>query len=52
MVDATTALLGITPLLFFRIPQAMRTDTVKSGVWQDFRQGLQLLLANRGLLRL
>lgn len=52
MIDVVTALLGITPLLFFRIPQAQRTDTLQSGVWQDFRQGLRLLSGNRGLLRL
>ncbi|MEA4909274.1 MAG: MFS transporter [Anaerolineaceae bacterium] len=50
MIDVATALLGITPLVFFRIPQAPRTDMHQIGVWQDFRQGLRLLSSNRGLL--
>ena len=50
MIDAVTAFLGIDPLLIFRIPQQMRSDTTEMSLWQDFRSGLRLVISHRGLL--
>jgi MFS transporter, DHA3 family, macrolide efflux protein len=50
MIDVVTALLGVVPLLFFRIPQQMRSDTTEMSLWQDFRLGLRLVTSHRGLL--
>ena len=50
MIDAVTAFLGIVPLLIFRIPQQMRSDTTEMSLWQDFRLGLRLVISHRGLL--
>ena len=52
MIDVVTALLGIVPLLFFRIPQPPRPDTTELTVWQDFRLGVRLVASNRGLVML
>lgn len=49
MIDVVTALIGIAPLLFYRIPQYARTDTAESSVWQDLRLGLRLLLQHAGI---
>ncbi|KAB8145760.1 MFS transporter [Chloroflexia bacterium SDU3-3] len=50
MIDVVTAILGITPLLFYRIPQPSRGGSAHTGIWQDFRQGLRMLGRSRGLL--
>ena len=50
MIDVVTAFLGIVPLLIFRIPQQMRSDTTEMSLWQDFRLGLRLVISHRGLL--
>jgi DHA3 family macrolide efflux protein-like MFS transporter len=52
MIDVVTALCGILPLLIFRIPQPPRTDTAEVTIWQDFRDGVRLVIGNRGLTML
>ncbi len=52
MIDVVTALLAITPLLFYRIPQTMQISEQQVSMWQDFRGGLSIVLANRGLVML
>jgi DHA3 family macrolide efflux protein-like MFS transporter len=48
-LDVVTAVLAVVPLLFFRIPQVMRTDTAQKSVWQDFKDGIHFVTSNRGL---
>lgn len=50
MIDVVTAIVGITPLLFYAVPQITRHDTAQVGMWKDFRAGLSLVLSNRGLI--
>jgi Arabinose efflux permease len=50
MIDVVTAILGISPLLFYAVPQIKRRDTAHVGMWKDFRAGLKLVLSNRGLI--
>lgn len=52
MIDVLTALLAITPLFVYQIPQAKRTDTQELNLWDDFRLGLQVVSQHGGLLRL
>jgi MFS transporter, DHA3 family, macrolide efflux protein len=52
MIDVATALLGIVPLLIYRIPQPIRSDTHESGIWSDFVGGARVVLHNRSLLLL
>lgn len=49
-IDVGTALLGIVPLLTFRIPQLRSVGT--SGIWTEFREGLSLVWNHPGLRRL
>jgi DHA3 family macrolide efflux protein-like MFS transporter len=51
MIDVVTALLGITPLFFMKIPQPRREDqaTLRSVV-MDIRQGAVYILHRRGLV--
>ena len=56
MVDVVTALIGITPLLFFSIPQPQR-HTAEAGspaaapsFWQDAREGLSFMTSWPGLM--
>lgn len=49
-IDIGTALLAITILLFFRIPQPERGAAAKATFWQDFAAGFRYILAWRGLL--
>jgi DHA3 family macrolide efflux protein-like MFS transporter len=49
-IDIGTALLAITILLFFRIPQPDRGAAAKATFWQDFAAGFRYILAWRGLL--
>ncbi|NMB55579.1 MAG: MFS transporter [Leptolinea sp.] len=53
MIDVVTALLGITPLFFIKIPQPRREDqaTLRSVV-MDIRQGAVYILHRRGLVML
>jgi DHA3 family macrolide efflux protein-like MFS transporter len=56
MVDVVTALIGITPLLFFSIPQPERrtaaTGQASTGpsFWQDAREGLAFITSWPGLM--
>ena len=51
-IDVVTALLGLVPLLIFRIPQPARAAGVQLSVLQDFRTGLRVVTGNRGLAML
>jgi len=50
LIDVFTALLGIVPLFFWRVPQG-RLE-VQQSVWQDFREGLSLVTGSPALTRL
>jgi MFS transporter, DHA3 family, macrolide efflux protein len=55
MIDVITAIIGITPLLFFQIPQPVRQETrlessEKTGYWQDVREGIRYVISWPGLL--
>lgn len=52
-IDVGTALLGIVPLLVFRIPQlrAVGARGIR-GIWTEFREGLTLVWGHPGLRRL
>jgi DHA3 family macrolide efflux protein-like MFS transporter len=52
MIDVVTAVLGITPLLFYAIPQPEETRGKTSSVWADFTEGLRFVSQDRGLLSL
>jgi DHA3 family macrolide efflux protein-like MFS transporter len=52
MIDVVTAILGITPLLFFGVPQPHETQNKTSSVWADFREGVRFVARDRGLLTL
>jgi MFS transporter, DHA3 family, macrolide efflux protein len=51
-IDISTALLAISPLLFFSIPRPARASGAneKPSLWQDIVEGLRYVLAWRGLL--
>jgi DHA3 family macrolide efflux protein-like MFS transporter len=54
-IDVFTALLAITPLLFFQVPQPERLDLSpdamgKSSFWQDFKAGFRYVLGWPGLM--
>jgi DHA3 family macrolide efflux protein-like MFS transporter len=51
-IDVFTALLGIVPLLCFRIPQTASHETRRSGLWNEFREGLYLVWYTPGLRQL
>lgn len=51
-LDVMTALLGIAPLLAFRIPQNPIPDGERNGVWSEFRDGIALVRRSRGLRHL
>lgn len=51
-IDVATALLGIIPLLIYRIPQARALKEQKTGIWTEFRQGVQVVWEDPGLRRL
>ena len=51
-IDVVTALLGIVPLLFFRIPQAFDVKGEKKGLWSDFREGFDVVWHTPGLRQL
>jgi len=51
LIDVFTAILGITPLFFFRIPQPERNDTGEQpSILADVRQGGVYIRQNRGFL--
>lgn len=49
-IDVGTALLAVSILLFFRIPQPQRESTVQVTFWQDFVAGFRYIIAWRGLV--
>tara|TARA_B100001105_G_scaffold245254_1_gene227752 strand:- start:2117 stop:3358 length:1242 start_codon:yes stop_codon:yes gene_type:complete len=51
-IDVATAVLGIVPLLFFRIPQDFGQKRHRQGLWTDFREGVQLVWHTPGLRQL
>lgn len=51
-IDVFTALLGIVPLLCFRIPQTASHATRRSSLWSEFQEGLYLVWYTPGLRRL
>lgn len=48
-IDVVTAVLGIVPLLFFRIPQKRVPAEERTGMWQEFREGFDTVWHNRAL---
>lgn len=48
-IDVFTAVLGIVPLLIFRIPQIGRASGQDVGLWVEFREGVRLVWDNPGL---
>jgi DHA3 family macrolide efflux protein-like MFS transporter len=50
-IDVGTALLGITPLLIFAIPQH-RTSGGSTGLWGEFREGIGVVWQSKQLLRI
>ncbi len=52
MIDVVTAILGISPLLFYSVPQPQETQNKTSSVWTDFREGVRFVARDRGLLTL
>jgi len=48
-IDVVTAVLGIVPLLFFRIPQDFASGGQKKGLWSEFREGVDQVWHTPGL---
>jgi len=48
-IDVVTALLGIVPLLIFKIPQQLVPKHQRIGVWKEFRQGFDVVWSSAGL---
>lgn len=51
-IDPVTALLGIVPLLVFRIPQERVAAGRRPGIWNELREGAGTVWHNPGLRRL
>lgn len=51
-IDVFTALLGIVPLLVFRIPQLFAEAGTRANLWGEFREGVSVVWTHPGLLRL
>lgn len=51
-IDVVTAVLGIVPLLCFRIPQDFGVQGKEGGLWSDFREGVELVWHTPGLRQL
>lgn len=55
-IDVATALLGIVPLLAYRIPQPVQEEGAGTGarasMWGDFQEGLRFVRRDPGLRRL
>ena len=49
MIDVVTALLAITPLLFYKVPQTRQAAEDQASMWHDFRSGFSMILRHRGL---
>jgi MFS transporter, DHA3 family, macrolide efflux protein len=52
LIDVITALLAVTLLFVYRIPQPQRDLTQHSSLWGDFVDGVRLVAHHRGLLLL
>jgi len=54
MIDVFTALLGITPLLIFAIPQPQRPEThfSSAALWEDIREGARYIWQRPALVQL
>lgn len=51
-IDVVTALLGIVPLLLFRIPQPPTAPSHETSLWTEFKEGVALIWNHPGLRRL
>lgn len=51
-IDVITAVLGIVPLLIFRIPQNFAEPSERRGIWREFREGVQVVWSSHVLRRL
>ncbi|MFN3429717.1 MAG: MFS transporter [Candidatus Sericytochromatia bacterium] len=51
-IDVFTAVLGIVPLLVFRIPQVQVPREQRTGLWSEFREGVRLIWHQPGLRRI
>lgn len=51
-IDVATAILGIAPLLIFRIPQAFARDGGRAGLFWEFREGVEVVWRTPGLRQL
>lgn len=51
-LDVATAVLGITPLLCFRIPQTFASEHRTRNLWRDYQDGVALVWETPGLRQL
>lgn len=51
-IDVVTAVLGIVPLLLFRIPQMRALANERQSIWRELREGVVTVVGNPGLWRL
>ena len=51
-IDVVTAVLGVTPLLFFAIPQARVPVAGRPSLWREFREGVETVWQDVGLRQL
>lgn len=51
-IDVVTALLGITPLFFYRIPQQRTPRDERPAIWFELKQGFVMVWSNVGLRNL
>lgn len=51
-IDVGTAVLGIIPLLIYRIPQPVTRPAGTTSLWAEFREGVHLVRDDPGLRRL
>lgn len=51
-IDVVTAVLGIVPLLLFRIPQRRVARAAGGGLWAEFREGIDIVWHDPGLRRI
>lgn len=51
-IDVVTALLGIVPLLVFRVPRPKVPKVEQTNMWSEFRDGVRLVWDHRGLRHL
>lgn len=48
-IDVVTAILGIVPLIVYKIPQTLVAKNERTGLWQEFKQGFQAVWSSPGL---